>query len=145
MSRLQTWGKQPMSAKDRREFLQLAGLAGMFSAVAPQALAQGASGAFTVDPANTSTPEIKPTHSIKFAAIGLDHAHIYGMVAAVQRGGGELVAFFATDPAQIADFRKRFGDVKLARARTRSSTTSPSSSSRARRFRICARRSASAS
>jgi predicted dehydrogenase len=103
-----------MSARDRRDFLQLAGVAGMFSAVAPQALAQGASGAFTVDPANTATPEIKPTHSIKFAAIGLDHAHIYGMVNAVQRGGGELVSFFATDPAQIAEFRKRFGEVKLA-------------------------------
>jgi predicted dehydrogenase len=103
-----------MSGNDRREFLQKAGLAGMFSAMAPAAAAQGASGAFTVDPANTSTPEIKPEHSIKFAAIGLDHAHIYGMVAAVQRGGGELMSFFATDPAQIAEFRKRFGDVKLA-------------------------------
>ena len=69
-----------MSAQDRRDFLQLAGLTGMFSAVAPQALAQGASGAFTVDPANTSKAEIKPKHSIKFAAIGLDHAHIYGMI-----------------------------------------------------------------
>jgi predicted dehydrogenase len=103
-----------MSAKDRRDFLQLAGLTGMFSAVAPEALAQGASGAFTVDPANTSKPEIKPKHSIKFAAIGLDHAHIYGMVNALQRGGGELVAFHATDAAQIAEFRQRFGDVKLA-------------------------------
>ena len=72
-----------MSGKDRREFLQTAGLAGMFSAVAPAAFAQS-SGAFTVDPANTSTPEIKPTHSIRFAAIGLDHAHIFGMIAAVQ-------------------------------------------------------------
>lgn len=103
-----------MSAQDRRDFLQLAGLAGMFSTVAPQALAQGASGAFTVDPANTAKPEIAPTHAINFAAIGLDHAHIYGMVNAVQRGGGKLVSFFATDPAQIAEFRKRFGDVKLA-------------------------------
>ena len=64
-----------------------------------------------------------------FAAIGLDHAHIYGMTRAIQRGGGELVSFHATDPAQIADFRKQFGDVKLARAKTKSSTTSPSSSS----------------
>ena len=52
-----------MSGKDRREFLQKAGLAGMLSAMAPAAFAQS-SGAFTVDPANTSTPEIKPTHSI---------------------------------------------------------------------------------
>jgi predicted dehydrogenase len=103
-----------MSGKDRRDFLRAAGMAGIFSAMTPAALAQGASGAFTVDPANTSTPEIKPEHSIKFAVIGLDHAHIYGMTAALQRGGGELVSFFATDAAQIAEFRKRYGDVKLA-------------------------------
>jgi predicted dehydrogenase len=103
-----------MSGKDRRDFLQAAGMAGILSAMAPAALAQGASGAFTVDPANTATPEIKPEHSINFAVIGLDHAHIYGMTAALQRGGGELVSFFATDAAQIAEFRKRYGDVKLA-------------------------------
>ena len=60
-----------MSGNDRREFLHKAGLAGMFSAIAPAAFAQS-SGAFTVDPANTATPEIKPTHSIRFAAIGLE-------------------------------------------------------------------------
>ena len=103
-----------MTDQDRRDFLHAAGLAGMFSAVSTAALGQAASGAFTVDPANTSTAEIKPVHSIKFAAIGLDHAHIFGMIAALQRGGGELVAFHASDPAQIEDFRKRYGDVKLA-------------------------------
>jgi predicted dehydrogenase len=36
------------------------------------------------------------------------------MIAALQRGGGELVAFHSADPAQIADFRKRYGEVRLA-------------------------------
>ncbi len=36
------------------------------------------------------------------------------MTAAVQRGGGELVSVYATDPQQVSDFRKKFGDVKLA-------------------------------
>jgi predicted dehydrogenase len=103
-----------MTDKDRRDFLHAAGLAGMFSAVSTAALGQAASGAFTVDPANTSTAEIAPTHHIKFAAIGLDHAHIFGMIAALQRGGGELVAFHASDPAQIEDFRKRYPGVKVA-------------------------------
>jgi predicted dehydrogenase len=84
----------------------------MLSAMAPSVFAQ-ASGAFTVEPAN-STPITPPRHSIKFAAIGLDHAHIFSMCAAVKRGGGELVSFFATDPKQIEAFRKQFGDVKLA-------------------------------
>jgi predicted dehydrogenase len=105
-----------MSGNDRREFLRRAGIAGILgsmtsAAMAPQVLAQ--SGAFTVEPANTTSAS-PPKHHIKFAAIGLDHAHIFGMCAAVKRGGGELVSFFATDPKQIEAFRKQFGDVKLA-------------------------------
>ena len=60
--------------------------------------------------------ETKPRQSVKFAVIGLDHYHIMGMTAAVQRGGGELVWLYATDPKAIADFEKRFGKVKLARS-----------------------------
>ncbi len=103
-----------MSGIDRRAFLQTASLTGVLSGIAPGAFAQ-TSGAFTVETAS-STPTTKPLHSIRFAVIGLDHAHIYSMTAAVQRGGGELVAVYATDPQQVADFRKRFGDVKLARS-----------------------------
>ena len=103
-----------MKGSDRRDFLQTAGMAGILSAVSSAALGQAASGSFTVDPANTATAELPIKDHIKFAAIGLDHAHIFGMIAALQRGGGELIAFHSDDPAQIADFRKRYGDVKLA-------------------------------
>ena len=108
-----------MNVSKRREFLQAAGLAGMFSGVPAAALAQaaltpGLSGAGTVDEANTSRPEITPTHHIRFSAIGLDHAHIYGMTRAILRGGGELVSFYSADPAQCAQYRKEFGEVKLA-------------------------------
>ena len=105
-----------MSGANRRDFLQAAGLAGMFSGMSGAAFAQGVSGAGTVDPANTSQAEITPTHKIRFSAIGLDHAHIYGMTRAIQRGGGTLVSFHAQDPAQIAQYREEFGDVKLARS-----------------------------
>jgi len=111
-------GDLAMSGPNRRDFLQAAGIAGMFSGVSGAAMAQGASqgvsGAGTVDEANTSKAEIAPTHHIKFSAIGLDHAHIYGMTRAIQRGGGELVSFHSKDPAQVAAYRKEFGDVKLA-------------------------------
>src|SRR3954468_1192897 len=103
-----------MKGKDRREFLQSAGLAGVISAMAPAALAQ-VSGSFTVEQAD-SKPATPPKYHVKFAVIGLDHAHIFSMTAAVQRGGGELVKVFATDPAQIAAFRKQFGEVPLARS-----------------------------
>jgi predicted dehydrogenase len=105
-----------MSGPNRRDFLQVAGLAGMglSTAFGQGAPAPGLSGAGTVDEANTSRPEIAPTHHVRFSAIGLDHAHIYGMTRAIQRGGGELVSFFSKDPAQVAQYRKEFGDVKLA-------------------------------
>lgn len=106
-----------MSGSDRRGFLQQVGLAGMFSAMSPLAFGQAASGAVTAEAAKIN-PLPPPKHSIKFAALGLDHAHIYGMVSAVQRGGGELVSFYAygNDEKQIAQFRERFGEVKLARS-----------------------------
>jgi predicted dehydrogenase len=53
---------------------------------------------------------------VPFAVIGMDHNHIYGITDAVIRGGGVLTAFYATDPKQIAMFRKRYGDIKLARS-----------------------------
>ena len=65
---------------------------------------------------------------IRFAAIGLNHGHIYGQVEAVRRGGGELVAFFAKEPDLAAAFTKRYPASPWRRAKTRSSRTSPSSS-----------------
>lgn len=53
---------------------------------------------------------------IKFAAIGLNHGHIYGQVEAVTRGGGELVAFYAKEPDLAAAFAKRYPQVKQARS-----------------------------
>jgi predicted dehydrogenase len=89
----------------------------MFSAMAPGALAQAASGKVSYEAASTASPApAKPQHSIKFGVIGLDHYHIMSMTEAVIRGGGQLVSFHATDQKQIEDFRKRFGDVKLARS-----------------------------
>jgi predicted dehydrogenase len=100
-----------MSNTDRRTFLQSAGLAGIASAMSSTALAQGTP---TPEKAKTEAPASK--HSIRFSVIGLDHAHIYSMTAAVQRGGGQLVAVYGSDPKQIADFRAKFGDVKVARS-----------------------------
>jgi predicted dehydrogenase len=102
-----------MSSKDRRDFLRQAGFAGMLAGVTPSLFAQS-SGAFTVEKAD-STPTTPPKHHIKFGVIGLDHAHIYSMSAAVKRGGGELKSFYATDPGQIEAFRKQFPEAALAR------------------------------
>ena len=53
---------------------------------------------------------------IRFAAIGLNHGHIYSQVETMIKSGGELVSFFAKEPELIAAFRKRYPDVKLARS-----------------------------
>jgi predicted dehydrogenase len=103
-----------MSNTDRRAFLQSAGLAGAFSAMSSTAFAQGASDAAVHEKAESKAPAAK--HSIRFSVIGLDHAHIYSMTQAVQRGGGKLVAVYGEDPKQVAEFRSKFGDAKAARS-----------------------------
>lgn len=64
---------------------------------------------------NIGAQEVAKAPRIKFSAIGLNHGHIYGQVGAVERGGGELVSFFATETDLIAAFSKRFPRAKLAR------------------------------
>ena len=97
----------------RRGFLLAAGVAGVASAMAGEGLAQGVTQEVA---APGLDPNAAPKHRIRFSVIGLDHYHIMSMTAAVRRGGGELVSVYATDPKQIADFRKSFGDVPLARS-----------------------------
>lgn len=52
---------------------------------------------------------------IKFAVISINHSHIYGMVDAVTRGGGQLVSFYAKEPDLAAAFAKRYPQAKQAK------------------------------
>lgn len=52
---------------------------------------------------------------IRFSVININHSHIYGMVDAVTRGGGELVSFYAKEPDLASSFAKRYPQVKAAR------------------------------
>jgi predicted dehydrogenase len=107
-----------MDARNRRSLLKAIGSTGLMS-VLPGA-------AFGFDTAERHVlreiadagirADAKPQYSIKFAVIGLDHNHILSMTAAVQRGGGELVSVYASNPGAIADFQNRFGNVKIARS-----------------------------
>jgi predicted dehydrogenase len=58
----------------------------------------------------------KPKYSIKFAVCGMSHDHIYGMVGAIQRGGGVLVAAYGAEPDKVAGFTKRFPQVKMVKS-----------------------------
>ncbi|MDQ2863028.1 MAG: Gfo/Idh/MocA family oxidoreductase [Bacteroidota bacterium] len=51
---------------------------------------------------------------IRFSVININHGHIYGMVDAVTRGGGQLVSFYAKEPELVAAFAKQYPQAKLA-------------------------------
>ena len=51
---------------------------------------------------------------MKFGVININHSHIYGMVDAITRGGGELTCFYAKEPDLAATFSKRYPQAKLA-------------------------------
>ncbi len=87
--------------EDRRQFLKAA--AG-FAALAAQAQAA---------PRRVEAAPAPPR--IRFAAIGLNHGHIYGQTEAVVRGGGELGSFFAPENDLATAYAKRFPEAKRAR------------------------------
>jgi hypothetical protein len=91
----------------RRSFLKTIGTAGVLSALPEAAfgLHAGVESVRHEVAAPGVDADAKPEHSIQFAVIGLDHAHILGITAAVIRGGGELVAFYSTLPKPLLIFR----------------------------------------
>jgi predicted dehydrogenase len=52
----------------------------------------------------------------RFAAVGLDHGHIYGMCNGLLEAGGELVWVYDPDPAKVASFCERYPGVRPAPA-----------------------------
>jgi predicted dehydrogenase len=93
--------------KKRREFLGSAGLgsAALMAAMAMTAREARAE-ALPVSPAE------KPKHHIRFAVCGMSHDHVHGMIGAVQRGGGELVAYWGAEPDKLTVFRQRYPGAK---------------------------------
>lgn len=55
---------------------------------------------------------IKNQARVRFSVIGINHGHIYGMVDAVTRGGGELISFFAKEQDLAAAFLKKYPTAK---------------------------------
>ncbi|MCZ0702915.1 putative dehydrogenase [Natronobacillus azotifigens] len=49
-----------------------------------------------------------------FAAIGLDHGHIYGMCNGLIEAGGQLVAVYDPDPKKMEKFKITYPQVKIA-------------------------------
>jgi len=103
---------------NRRSFLQTLGAAGLASALPESAFARRPEHNGIMYDAVQSAPdaEVRPKYSIKFAVCGMSHDHIYGMVGAIQRGGGVLVAAYGEEPDKAAAFLKRFPDVKMTKS-----------------------------
>ena len=103
---------------DRRNFLKTAGLMGSCALIPGTDRAgfafSGSSGT-VIENAISAQAEVPPKHHIKFGVCGISHDHIYGMVGAVQRGGGEMVAAWGGEPDKLAAFTKRFPDVRIVK------------------------------
>jgi len=100
---------------NRRSFLKTMSSAGMLSALPEAAFGMGSSGGHVVHEVAQPSQDAdsKPKYSIKFSVCGMSHDHIYGMIGAVQRGGGILVAAWGGEEDKLAAFEKRFPDVKI--------------------------------
>src|ERR1700733_14097488 len=98
---------------DRREILQTLGATTLLPAAA---LGRMSGHTNVVAETLPRPPQSKPEHSIRFAVCGMSHDHIYGMVGAIQRGGGELVAAFGGESEKLGAFMQRYPDVKLVQS-----------------------------
>ena len=101
---------------NRRSFLQTLGMTSLLGALPDNAF--GMRPERDVIPYETlqADTEAKPKYSINFAVCGMSHDHIYGMIGAVQRGGGVLISAFGQEPDKLAAFTKRYPDVKMVKS-----------------------------
>jgi predicted dehydrogenase len=102
----------------RRDFLKQAGLMGSIAMLGGHGAGAIAPGGGLTGIREESLPlqaEEAPKYHIKFAVCGMSHDHIYGMVGAIQRGGGEMVAAWGGEEDKIAAFTKRFPNAKIVK------------------------------
>ncbi len=64
-------------------------------------------------PQGKPQPVVKPGEFV-FAAMALDHGHIYGMCNGLIEAGGTLKLVYDPDPLKVAAFRKTYPDVQAA-------------------------------
>src|SRR5882724_4015651 len=62
-------------------------------------------------PQGKPSPVVKPGE-FAFAAMHLDHGHIYGQCNGLIEAGAELVAVYDPDPAKVEAFAKKFPQAK---------------------------------
>jgi len=100
---------------NRRSFVQAMGAAGLIGSLPEGAFGGRPESSMIVHETVLPEPDVTPRNSIKFAVCGMSHDHIYGMVGAMQRGGGVLVSAYGQEPDKLAAFVKRYPDAKLVK------------------------------
>ena len=94
----------------------------MLAALPQASMALGSAGQPVIEDAvRPAAQEETPKYHVRFAVCGMSHDHIYGMVGAVQRGGGELVAIWGGEEDKLAIFTKRFPGVKVVNLKAHNS------------------------
>ena len=63
-------------------------------------------------PKGKPNPVVAPGE-FRFAAMALNHGHIYGMCNGLIEAGGTLVAVHDNDPARVATFVQRYPQAKV--------------------------------
>ena len=66
-------------------------------------------------PQGKPRPVVQPGE-FAFAAIGLDHGHIYGQCNGLIEAGADLVAVYDPDPAKVAAFVKTYPQARVAQS-----------------------------
>jgi predicted dehydrogenase len=104
---------------DRRKFMKgVLGSAAVMSTLPQIAMGLNSSSGNIIEdqvsPPGDSTPA--PQNKIKFSVIGINHPHIYGMIGAILRGGGEFASLYAKEPDLVAALTKRYPQPKLAKS-----------------------------
>ncbi len=68
-------------------------------------------------PKGKPNPVVGPGE-FRFAAVGLDHGHIYGMCNGLVEAGAELAWVYDPDPEKVAVFREMFPQAQVAELRS---------------------------
>ncbi|HEY3628344.1 MAG TPA: Gfo/Idh/MocA family oxidoreductase [Terracidiphilus sp.] len=100
----------------RRNFLKQASWMGSVAMMSGLPAFGGEARPVIEDAVVPQQPEEAARDHIKFSVCGISHDHIYGMVGAIQRGGGELVSAWGGEPDKLAVFTKRFPNVKMVKS-----------------------------
>lgn len=103
---------------NRRRFINAVGNSSAAAALWPSGAFDPARAGSPVRVETADGPQASPARrpDVRFAAIGLNHGHVYGQVALLLKQGATLAAVYAPEPDLLAAFAKRYPQAAVARS-----------------------------